>query len=109
MHVKIANIGHKLRLVQIVADVGTKHRQNEVIDPDAPFLPADMAPLLVLCCKRAIETRRDAVVELHFSTELHRHRFGTRIPLQSRDAARGDRSWHPPSVDPKNHADRVPS
>ena len=55
MHVKIANIGHEFRLIQIESDIRSVHWKNEIIDPDAPFLAADVAPLLMLGRKRAIE------------------------------------------------------
>ena len=83
MHMKVTDIGSKLGLIQVVADIGSEQWQDKVIDPDASFLPADVAPLLVLGCKRAIETRRDAIIELHFSAEFHGNGFGARVPLQS--------------------------
>ena len=35
MHVKIANIGHKFRLIQIESDIRSVQGKNEIIDPDA--------------------------------------------------------------------------
>lgn len=82
MHVKIADIGDKLWLDQIVADIRSVEGQYEVIDPDATFLAADMAPLLMLGSKGAVEARRNAMIELHLGAELHRHRLGTPFSLK---------------------------
>ena len=109
VHVKIAKIGDKLWTVQVITDIGAKARQDEIVDPNASLFAADVAPLLVLSRKGAIKVRGNAIIELQLRAEFHRHRFWTPLPLQRRDASRGDLSRHSPLIDPQDHSDRVPT
>lgn len=109
MHVEIANIGCELWLYQVESDVRTITRQHKIIDPNATFFAADVAPLLMLGRKRAVETSGHTVVELHLGSEFHRHWFGTSFPLQRRNTPSRDVCWHPPFIDPQDHSNGIPT
>ena len=82
VHMEVADIRTELRLVQVEANVRTEIRENEIIDPNASPLTADMAPLLVFGRERTVEACRYLIIELQFCGELHRHWFRATDSLQ---------------------------
>ena len=73
LHMKLAKIGFKVRLLDIKSNFGSMIGKDKVVEIDMPFRSTQVQPLLMLSLETAVKGSGDSSGELHFGREADRY------------------------------------